>query len=98
MMRRPPRSTLFPYTTLFRSAVLQYLRNSPEREAVLSDGATGDTLSNARAGTRTDLSARVFLSRQTAGLGPRVDLIVARTGWTDEIQKDSTRVDRKSVV
>jgi hypothetical protein len=73
-------------------AVLQYLRNSPEREAVLSGGTTGDTLSNARAGTRTDLSARVFFSRQNAGLGPRVDLIVARTGWTDEIQKDSTRV------
>jgi hypothetical protein len=73
-------------------AVLQYLRNSPEREAVLSGGTTGDTLSNARAGTRTDLSARVFLSRQSAGLGPRIDLIVARTGWTDEIQKDSTRV------
>src|SRR5260370_25439933 len=26
MIRRPPRSTLFPYTTLFRSLVLQYLR------------------------------------------------------------------------
>src|SRR3712207_7842440 len=25
MIRRPPRSTLFPYTTLFRSAVLQRL-------------------------------------------------------------------------
>src|SRR3712207_9424470 len=27
MIRRPPRSTLFPYTTLFRSADLQRLRN-----------------------------------------------------------------------
>src|SRR5256885_6031986 len=26
MIRRPPRSTLFPYTTLFRSLVLQLLR------------------------------------------------------------------------
>src|SRR3712207_9557699 len=26
MIRRPPRSTLFPYTTLFRSAVWMYLR------------------------------------------------------------------------
>src|SRR3712207_6944487 len=24
MIRRPPRSTLFPYTTLFRSAILKY--------------------------------------------------------------------------
>src|SRR5256885_12335972 len=27
MIRRPPRSTLFPYTTLFRSAIL---KNNPE--------------------------------------------------------------------
>src|SRR2546430_4579144 len=26
MIRRPPRSTLFPYTTLFRSGVLNYQR------------------------------------------------------------------------
>src|SRR3989442_11399780 len=26
MIRRPPRSTLFPYTTLFRSAEVAYLR------------------------------------------------------------------------
>src|SRR2546429_5840582 len=27
MIRRPPRSTLFPYTTLFRSSVYEFLRN-----------------------------------------------------------------------
>src|SRR5438270_8977706 len=26
MIRRPPRSTLFPYTTLFRSAILAHVR------------------------------------------------------------------------
>src|SRR3712207_9335733 len=31
MIRRPPRSTLFPYTTLFRSRVLQY--SSPSFDA-----------------------------------------------------------------
>src|ERR1017187_6823223 len=35
MIRRPPRSTLFPYTTLFRSTFARYLRwtwgNSPTR-------------------------------------------------------------------
>src|SRR2546422_2854293 len=31
MIRRPPRSTLFPYTTLFRSGLMANL--SPEREA-----------------------------------------------------------------
>src|SRR2546425_6025761 len=27
MIRRPPRSTLFPYTTLFRSSEIRYLRS-----------------------------------------------------------------------
>src|SRR5258708_22543425 len=26
MIRRPPRSTLFPYTTLFRSALIEYVQ------------------------------------------------------------------------
>src|SRR2546427_6052668 len=29
MIRRPPRSTLFPYTTLFRSALLLAIRPAP---------------------------------------------------------------------
>src|SRR5256885_10502431 len=29
MIRRPPRSTLFPYTTLFRSGILQPYRKRP---------------------------------------------------------------------
>src|SRR5258707_8245804 len=39
MIRRPPRSTLFPYTTLFRSLVmgiLDSLENSPALRGVLS--------------------------------------------------------------
>src|SRR5438876_1223454 len=31
MLRQPPRSTLFPYTTLFRSAVLQLLAARADR-------------------------------------------------------------------
>src|SRR3712207_7855264 len=38
MIRRPPRSTLFPYTTLFRSRVLQ-LREVPRDD--LDAGALG---------------------------------------------------------
>src|SRR5260370_30329776 len=35
MIRRPPRSTLFPYTTLFRSMIeaLRYLRSASDRRA-----------------------------------------------------------------
>src|SRR4051812_49666031 len=35
MIRRPPRSTLFPYTTLFRS---ELRRVDPDREVHLRDG------------------------------------------------------------
>src|SRR3712207_7619257 len=35
MIRRPPRSTLFPYTTLFRSAVARMSRNPLLRAAAL---------------------------------------------------------------
>src|SRR3989442_5789830 len=33
MIRRPPRSTLFPYTTLFRSVSCQSVERGPEAEA-----------------------------------------------------------------
>src|SRR2546422_7332238 len=35
MIRRPPRSTLFPYTTLFRSAVDRRARRGRQRDAHL---------------------------------------------------------------
>src|SRR5690348_18106611 len=35
MIRRPPRSTLFPYTTLFRSELPDALRSDREDEALL---------------------------------------------------------------
>src|SRR5438477_7936304 len=45
MIRRPPRSTLFPYTTLFRShpaggrlAILDYVPNFPRLKVHLLDG------------------------------------------------------------
>src|SRR5256885_10671364 len=45
MIRRPPRSTLFPYTTLFRSHIvghrLQQIREPGERQPRLGLGAPG---------------------------------------------------------
>src|SRR2546430_12292869 len=40
MIRRPPRSTLFPYTTLFRSALRVYLP-APLRAWLEADGSSG---------------------------------------------------------
>src|SRR2546430_5302793 len=36
MIRRPPRSTLFPYTTLFRSVYLEIPRDVLDREVEIS--------------------------------------------------------------
>src|SRR3712207_7400976 len=56
MIRRPPRSTLFPYTTLFRSwhvlaiAALRGIMlsvNLPTRQALLSDIVDRENLANA---------------------------------------------------
>src|SRR3712207_7948187 len=43
MIRRPPRSTLFPYTTLFRSRVdpRQLLQRDAQREVVAAHTADG---------------------------------------------------------
>src|SRR5260221_6293043 len=38
MIRRPPRSTLFPYTTLFRSPVEEYLRTTYDPDCDYVDG------------------------------------------------------------
>src|SRR3712207_597072 len=48
MIRRPPRSALFPYTTLFRSTITRLISNSTRsRRAASAEGGTGaDDCSN----------------------------------------------------
>src|SRR3712207_8505223 len=41
MIRRPPRSTLFPYTTLFRSSIAERIGRSREAVRLWSIGRTG---------------------------------------------------------
>src|SRR2546427_8177172 len=40
MIRRPPRSTLFPYTTLFRSRLIEELRATVTRDVEASEPVT----------------------------------------------------------
>src|SRR3712207_7441202 len=42
MIRRPPRSTLFPYTTLFRSRLVNGEDHRPWRWSVQSEAGAGD--------------------------------------------------------
>src|SRR5947209_15414761 len=67
MIRRPPRSTLFPYTTLFRSDALR------DRAVSLSDGTAGtahgageagELLVHTARGMRSEEHTSEFQSRQ----------------------------------
>src|SRR5690348_18181835 len=55
MIRRPPRSTLFPYTTLFRSATTQWRKtesaNGVHLEGVASDNRRWTPLADRKSGS-----------------------------------------------
>jgi len=72
MIRRPPRSTLFPYTTLFRSVLAA---------AGLAVGA-GDGGALAVSGEITDGAA---ISRPLAGAGIYVDELVRRSASLEDV-------------
>src|SRR3712207_8177757 len=55
MIRRPPRSTLFPYTTLFRSALRARDRRGREHRDGRAEGGARD---DARAGPRDHAAPR----------------------------------------
>src|SRR5438105_7351674 len=64
MIRRPPRSTLFPYTTLFRS-------RHPERQQAHHERGLGHT----NVGRRGAKQANVRSEEHTSELQSRVDLV-----------------------
>src|SRR5258708_23086876 len=57
MIRRPPRSTLFPYTTLFRS-LLRRCRRNPARRCHASAGEPGSAVD--RKSTRLNSSHQII--------------------------------------
>src|SRR3989449_11367608 len=69
MIRRPPRSTLFPYTTLFRSR----LRGARERDELFDVGTRDEVLGLARE-ERDGLHRRIPLER----LERREDVLLDR--------------------
>src|SRR5438876_4419104 len=70
MVRRPPRSTLFPYTTLFRSAVGALGRVAEILNLVLSVQDHGDHFVAAKAQKHTEMVAvpRFSLDRKSTRL------------------------------
>src|SRR5688572_31799323 len=65
MIRRPPRSTLFPYTTLFRSIHLHHI--AAERCGRCTDFIKGAAGANAPARDHDDIIAGHFDLRQDVG-------------------------------
>src|SRR3989442_7185562 len=60
MIRRPPRSTLFPYTTLFRSA--EHILDAPQHQAAGVGGRGGDQVDRHRSEEHTsELQSRPHL-------------------------------------
>src|SRR3712207_7730510 len=86
MIRRPPRSTLFPYTTLFRSGALPLRREPRGSTRRAQAGHHAD-----RARQRREPVAGRRRRRDRGGRRGSRDLAVAGVGGTL-----GTRVDRKS--
>src|SRR3712207_9083160 len=88
MIRRPPRSTLFPYTTLFRSP-------GPVRQATaaLSPGIGCSHLRLMRARSAVVAGIAVAAAAVAAWLFPRAFPIVA---LEQSLTRESARADRKS--
>src|SRR3712207_7550570 len=75
MIRRPPRSTLFPYTTLFRS--LGLARRPGEPPGVLVDRRPEGVGTNQRVGQRVRRPVLVRALREERQLGLLRDSLVA---------------------
>src|SRR3712207_8916779 len=68
MIRRPPRSTLFPYTTLFRSPQLQPLALNPDgRTRTMAIPATSPAVDAADPATSEQTDQRLVLRPQGGG-------------------------------
>src|SRR3989442_3166896 len=71
MIRRPPRSTLFPYTTLFRSDVLDVVQGLDPVLRSLGGDVIGDPVLPVEEEGRRGLEAAAQRDEQAAGEVPR---------------------------
>src|SRR5256885_13147585 len=85
MIRRPPRSTLFPYTTLFRSGTLIRMADGSAR-AIECVGPNEHVVT---AEGRTGMVRRLLVRRE-------VDLLIRLTVWDQD--RKSTRLNSSHLV
>src|SRR3712207_7571966 len=99
MIRRPPRSTLFPYTTLFRSASAELGDSAEARTRVSSSyGVVGSGTVHATASVRGASRAQVLLESRL-GNNKRTTGVRARRSeeHTSELQSRQYLVCRLSL-
>src|SRR2546430_4631789 len=77
MIRRPPRSTLFPYTTLFRSHLFRTKEEVGQRvlRGILDDELYIMTHSEFRQGVEVDVSSRQDLARAAEAVEARFGIV-----------------------
>src|SRR2546430_17737203 len=92
MIRRPPRSTLFPYTTLFRSPVADLLAGG---EAVLVRELEMDTTVDAALARLLRRSPEALIAPRHAGKARRggAEGVVVAKECTEHLDRKSTRLN-----
>src|SRR5215475_14809278 len=70
MIRRPPRSTLFPYTTLFRSARIRWPRGWPGMPSRSSDRTVRSEEHTSELQSRENLVCRLLLEKKKYQFDP----------------------------
>src|SRR6478672_13285474 len=70
MIRRPPRSTLFPYTTLFRSPEHPPMKNEPVTGRALYRRAGRSEEHTSELQSRSDLVCRLLLEKKKKNIIP----------------------------
>src|SRR5437667_4623859 len=100
MIRRPPRSTLFPYTTLFRSVYFD-ARNVPIALIALFEGWPAGVLATLRSEEHTselqshhDLVCRLLLEKKNKTTNhTTITKLTYENSTTTSIQTRMTKVD-----
>src|SRR2546430_5674258 len=94
MIRRPPRSTLFPYTTLFRSRGVKTAacNRSPRRTPAHGDG---DAVAGLRATVRNELLRLVRIECDTVGRRDDLHDGAVRWGGISDPNRQLARRERR---
>src|SRR5258705_4061418 len=72
MIRRPPRSTLFPYTTLFRSLLVDLALGHVDHQALAGAGCPRDRKSTRLNSSHLGISYAVFCLKKKKNRGANI--------------------------